>query len=108
MKISIATDYSDTPAGRYKSDGPYSGEKFRDDVLLKHLNQSDIVEIDLDGSEGYGSSFLEECFGGLVRMGLFTSEELHKKLKFNATGSFDRYVKKIWGYIDSATYGSKK
>jgi hypothetical protein len=51
------------PAGRNRSDGPYSGEFLRDEKLLPVLAQDKVI-VDLDGTLGYGSSFLEEAFGG--------------------------------------------
>jgi len=79
--ISIAHDFSRFPAGRYLSDGPYSGEKFRETCLTPLLREGKSVTIDLDGVLGYGSSFLEEAFGGLVRGG-FNAQEILQKLKF--------------------------
>ena len=74
--ISIAKDFSPTPAGRYRSDGPFPGEKFRDDLLLPALRKdTEPVTVELDGTAGFGSSFLEEAFGGLVRCGINRSEE---------------------------------
>lgn len=67
--LSIARDFTRHPAGRYRSDGPYSGEQFRDDFLVPAMETGDKVKIDLDGVRGFGSSFLEEAFGGLVRKG---------------------------------------
>lgn len=71
MTISIARDYSKTPGGRFKKEGSFSGEDFRESVLLpayKMAKEKDeILEVNLDGGYGYGSSFLEEAFGGLVR-----------------------------------------
>jgi hypothetical protein len=79
-KISIAKNFSEAPAGRYLSDGPFSGEKFRDEVLFPAFSEFDLVEVDLDGTLGYGSSFLEEVFGGLIRERGMTLEQINKKL----------------------------
>lgn len=81
IKINVAKDFTRWPAGRYRVDGPFSGEVFRDDLLLPALTEAETVEVDLDGTRGYGSSFLEEAFGGLVRLGRFTSEQLLKRLR---------------------------
>lgn len=67
--ISLARDFTKFPAGRYKDDGPYSGELFRERYLAPALESDEAIVIDLDGARGYGSSFLEEAFGGLVRLG---------------------------------------
>jgi len=79
MKIDIASEFSVTPAGRFYSDGPDSGERFRDEFLVPALRSSEPLTIRIDGTAGYGSSFLEEAFGGLVRGG-FDKEELVKRL----------------------------
>ena len=71
MLIKISEDFSKTPGARYGSEGPYSGEKFRDELLIpKYIEAKGIgetLEIDLDGCYGFATSFLEESFGGLVR-----------------------------------------
>lgn len=71
MLIKISEDFSKTPGARYESEGPYSGERFRDELLIpKYIeakNKNEILEIDLDGCYGFATSFLEESFGGLVR-----------------------------------------
>ncbi len=97
--ISIAEDFSPSPAGRFRSDGPFPGEAFRDDFLLPKLKDSDQILILLDGTSGYGSSFLEEAFGGLVRKG-FKESELRRKLRFES--SRPSYETRIWNYIHAA------
>lgn len=102
-KIVIGTDFSDTPSGRYRDDGPFSGEIFRDDILVPALKANDRVEVDISGVEGYGSSFLEEVFGGLVRLGYFTKEELGSKLNCVASDKTKScYLERIAAYMESA------
>ena len=67
VTLSVARDYSRTPGPRYRWQGPFSGEDFRD-LLIEKLRFADKVIIDLDGTRGYGSSFIDEAFGGLVRI----------------------------------------
>jgi hypothetical protein len=67
--IDIGKDFSRYPAGRYTSDGPFSGESFRLKFLVPALDNNEKVIVLLDDTAGYGSSFLEEAFGGLVRLG---------------------------------------
>lgn len=72
VKISIADDFSKYPGPRFIKLGDWSGELFRNNYLVPELDKlgtEDILEINLDGTKGFGSSFLEECFGGLVRNG---------------------------------------
>jgi hypothetical protein len=101
--IKIATEYSDTPYGRYRTDGEFSGQRFREEFLTPALKGSEIITVDIDEVEGYGSSFLDEAFGGLVRLDGFTSADLHKRLKIkNANLDFNIYRDLIWKYIDEA------
>ncbi|VVN74220.1 hypothetical protein PS708_00604 [Pseudomonas fluorescens] len=69
MKQIRVLAFSEFPGPRRESIGPNSGEKFRDTVLLPAIkeNPNEIIVVDLDGTAGYGSSFLEEAFGGLLR-----------------------------------------
>ena len=71
MLIKIATDFSENPGGRYIEEGDFSGELFRDTVLYpkykQALEKGETLTIDFDGCFGFGTSFLEEAFGGMVR-----------------------------------------
>lgn len=78
--ISISKEFSMFPAGRYETDGPYTGEGFRKKHLTPALRDFDQVVVELDNALGYGSSFLEEAFGGLIRVDGFTLDELNTKL----------------------------
>lgn len=78
--INIKNDFSPFPGGRFNKDGPFSGERFLKEFLIPALQENDTVVIELDGTFGYGSSFLEEVFGGLIRAEKFTEEEINSKL----------------------------
>lgn len=68
--IAIAQDFTRTPGARFKSDGGFSGEEFREkflEPLFKPGMADEVVTIELDGTEGFATSFLEEAFGGLAR-----------------------------------------
>lgn len=100
--ISIARDFSRNPAGRYRKDGRFSGEVFREDVLVPKLSKGSICVI-LDGTDGYGSSFLEEAFGGLVRTRKWSLDDLKSKLTIEAqTKPYERYKLRILQYMDDA------
>jgi hypothetical protein len=81
-KINIAKDFSPYPYGRHTQHSKTSGERFREDFLLPALKDYDEVIINLDGTEGYGSSFLDEAFGNLVRVSKVAKDEALRKLKF--------------------------
>jgi len=78
--IDIGRDFSPVPAGRFKEDGPFNGRKFRQKFLVPALASFQEVYVDIDRTEGYGSSFLEEAFGGLIREEGFTLESLQDRL----------------------------
>jgi hypothetical protein len=102
IRISIAKDFSEVPLGRYPTDGKFSGERFREEFLKPAL-QKDEVTVNIDGTEGYGSSFLDEAFGGLVRKGYYTEADLGSRLAIECTDpSFDLYATLIWKYIKEA------
>lgn len=94
--ISLARDFTKFPAGRYKDDGPYSGELFREIYLAPALESDETIVIDLDGARGYGSSFLEEAFGGLVRLG-FPADRVLAKISLVSKDT--SLIKEIHSYI---------
>jgi hypothetical protein len=71
ITVKIATEFTRTPGSRYRSEGEFSGQSFRNSVLLPKVRQAvdkrEPLLVDLDGTAGYATSFLEEAFGGLVR-----------------------------------------
>ena len=71
MTINIADEYTKTPGGRFIDEGEFSGEDFRNRILAPKFEEcqknGDELVVNLDGGYGYGSSFLEEAFGGLAR-----------------------------------------
>ena len=100
--INIAKDFSDVPLGRYPGDGNFSGERFREELLRPALQKGNVA-VNIDGTEGYGSSFLDEAFGGLVRKGYHTAADLHARLTIEcADPAFKLYANLIWKYIDEA------
>ena len=103
IEIHIAEDFSRAPAGRCRNDGPRSGEAFREDHLAPALREADKVVVHLDGVEGYGSSFLEEAFGGLVRVDGFAGEKLRRSLIFETDDDALEY--EIRGYINPLPSG---
>lgn len=95
--INIATQFSRYPAGRYTKDGPFSGEHFRDEWLIPALESREEVAIEFDGTRGYGSSFLEEAFGGLVRKG-YSPERI--KATFHLHCSDPSIEEEVIDYVD--------
>jgi hypothetical protein len=100
-KINIAKQFYDAPVGRFPADGDYNGQRFRNEYLVPALKSGNDVFIDMDGTDGYGSSFLEEAFGGLVRLCGFTSKDLHARLRLKSDEDLS-FIEEVWEYIDSA------
>src|SRR5579885_2244584 len=71
MVLNIAQEYTNTPGPRTRAEGKFSAEQFLEDILLSKFDravaQNDVLLVDLDGGYGFGTSFLEEAFGGLAR-----------------------------------------
>ncbi len=111
MELSIAKNFSDIPIGRYETDSDFSGEHFRDKYLkpkLEELSNGEKLVVDIREIEGYGSSFLEEAFGGLVRKGYFSSDQLQEKLKIKDDEIYAIYTRLIWKYIKEAGHIKKQ
>ncbi|MDH0901409.1 STAS-like domain-containing protein [Comamonas aquatica] len=97
--LSIARQFSMYPGGRFKRISEYSGEEFRDKLLIPALNEDGKVIVDLDGVVGYGSSFLEEVFGGLVRaMRWISRTDVDTRLQLKSTQS--SWLQEANQYID--------
>lgn len=67
------TSFSITPGSRYRNEGTksHSGQEFREEYLEPKFveaekNKTKLI-VNLDGTIGYGTSWLEEVFGGLAR-----------------------------------------
>lgn len=110
MTIDVANDFSAYPSGRVTKDGDFNGEKFRKEILIpainnamKTKNKPSSVVIDLDGVRVFGSSFLEEAFGGLARDNGVVFKEAFTVLKIKCTKDHLMiYKDAIKGYLKEA------
>ena len=107
VDLHVATDFSSYPAGRDDHDGPYNGKKFREELLLPRYIEAKEKELELnvyfDGVKSFGSSFLEEAFGGLVRTENVDRGELMKRLNLHpGPPGNQRYVRAVERYITKA------
>lgn len=108
MKIIVAKDFSATPGGRFRTHGPFSGEEFRQDLLLPRFDEArqkgEKLEIDFDNVVGLPSSFLEEAFGGLVRdRSALSIDQLTSTLSLMTSDrSLDPYLELVGRYIKEA------
>ena len=103
MRINICEDFTNTPGARYKSEGPFSGEEFRETLLEPKFNEAkvnrDKLIVDLDGGYGYPTSFLEEAFGGLAR--IYGSKEVLSVIELVSEDE-PAIIDEIKGYITKA------
>lgn len=103
IMINIANDFTDTPGPRYKADGDYSGEEFREKLLepkfLEAKKNNEKLKVDFDGGYGYLISFLEEAFGGLAR--IYGSSSVLETLEFKSDEE-EALIAKVKSYIINA------
>jgi len=106
--IRVAMDFSDTPGARFRSQGDFSGEEFRERILipavLEAKKNGEKIIIDLDGTYGYPPSFLEEAFGGLVRA--YPAEDFSQIFEF-ITFDEPELKERIANYIKNGNADSK-
>ncbi len=102
ITVKISEDFTKTPGGRFIKDGEYSGEQFRNDILIpkyeEALSEGKKLFVDLDGCYGMPTSFLEEAFGGIVR--IKGNKKIKDILKIKTEDRPD-LEEKIWSYIDA-------
>lgn len=103
MILNIAKDYTKTPGGRYSSEGEFSGENFRENLLkpryLESKRLGERLTVVLDGGFGYAPSFIEEAFGGLARE--LRNENIKQNIEIVSNEDVS-WIKKIDEYILSA------
>lgn len=101
MKQLKVIEFSEFPGPRYIHLGDSSGEQFREKYLLPKIKEHGVIQVDLDGAFGYGSSFLEEAFGGLLRAGV--EPEIARGIAQNLKSDDDPSLKiEVTGYIEDA------
>lgn len=101
--LRVSSEFSDTPGARYYTDGDNSGEEFYDKILKSAfksaLDDGSELVIDLDGTEGYATSFLDEAFVRLVKD--FGKKEVLKTIKIVSVEEPD-WIQEIQNYINEA------
>ncbi|MCU4494949.1 STAS-like domain-containing protein [Acinetobacter guillouiae] len=97
--IDIAEKFSDSPAGRYIDDGDFCGEIFLKDYLLPNIKKYKKLVLDFTNVLGYGSSFLEEAFGGLVRETGMSKDDFESRVEIK-TANDPFLLSEINDYVD--------
>ena len=66
----IIAQYSEYPGPRYSNQGDCSGEDFYhkklNEAFADAFEEDNVLTVNLDGTAGYASSFLDEAFGNLI------------------------------------------
>ena len=101
----VAKEFSPTPGFRTKDEGPFPAVDFRDQLLYPKLKDAiennDTLIVDLDGAAGYGTSFLEEAFGGLIRECKLSYQDIMDHLHLKSVDD-PSYIDEINGYLNDA------
>lgn len=101
--LSIANSFTRTPGHRSRADGDFSGEEFLEDVLLPAFRSAwenkEKLCVDLDGTSGYATSFLEASFGGLARQ--YPIQDVLSVLEFRSDDE-PYLIEEVNGYIQHA------
>lgn len=111
IEINIARDFGNYPAGRDEADGPLNGEKFREKLLVPKLEEAiqknKHLVISLDDVKSFGSSFLDEAFGGLIRSKKFKARVISDTLKITYSWPGNkRYERLIYKYLNLKKSGA--
>jgi hypothetical protein len=107
LMFSIARDFSPHPGPRFARQGKHSGEALRRKLLTVLDSAPGTVVIDLDGTKGIGSSFLDEAFGGLVRSEQKSKDDLLRRFKFRSRVD-PSYIETIIDSIKRAAPGEPR
>ncbi len=100
-------DFSKFPSGRDDGDSDFNGQKYRETILAPAvetaLRTGTKVRVSLEGVLSFGSSFLEEAFGGLVRHQVASPTDLNRVLEIDpGQPSYERFKQVILEYIRTA------
>lgn len=98
LTILRVADWTKTPGGRYRHITAWSGEEYRDKVLIPALDSSDIVEVNLDGVHGYGSGWLSEVFEALIEK---RGPDVRSRIRLTST-QFGYRVDQVYQWMDEA------
>lgn len=103
--INIAKDFSRIPGARKPEEGNFSGQEFREKILFPKM-QSAITSnvtltVILDGTAGLGTSFLEESFGGLIRINKLSYDDIKAHLNI-VSKEDEEYLEEVEDYLFAA------
>jgi hypothetical protein len=105
MTISIAKDFSRDLGARYPREADYSGEEFRQRILYPKFcearSRGEKLEVNLDGTYGIGSGFLDEAFAGLILNNKISYDDIKRYLVVT-TKEDPMCIREVEGYLEEA------
>jgi len=111
IELKISKDFSKTPGPRFILEGEYSGELFRDSILFykmqEAIDKGIKLRVNIDGTAGYATSFLEESFGGLIREKGLNYDDIIKTLEI-ISDEEEYLIENIFKYLKEAEDEKKK
>ena len=72
-------DFSKSPGGRERSDGRFSGEEYREEVIAPALKKYHDIAVDLRGVRVIIPSFVDEAFGPYIEK--WGAEEFNRRIE---------------------------
>lgn len=103
MIVLKVKDFSVAPGVRTPDEGNFSGQEYREKFLEPNLQRAILnkekLQVILDGTLGYATSFLEEVFGGIVRT--FGYEKVKEYLEV-ISNQRPFYIEDIKEYMEDA------
>lgn len=106
MKVCSISPQYQFQGPRFRSLGKTSGEEFRDEHLIPWLSSFEpntVGIVDFEGTLVFSPSFLEESFGGAIRLGY---KDQISKLKFRNIEN--PWLNKLNEFISTAIQMTKK
>ena len=86
MYLNIAKEFSPMPIGRFRTESKKSGEAFREEILYpkvcEAIKNKETLQVDFTDMLNLSAAFLEESFGGLVRIHELDRDEVLKTIEF--------------------------
>jgi hypothetical protein len=97
----VARDFAPMLGALDERGEPFDGERLCRD-LRQLLETHDTVTVRLDDVDGYTWDFLDDAFGGLLRVGGLSLGVVTKKLRLESMDN--GLVREIWRYIEHAAH----
>lgn len=99
LYLPIWEEFSETPGSCYSKEGKFSAEEFQSTVLFPFIERAKKekkkILVDLDGTAGYSTGFLEKSFGETVQK---YGPEIIEIFEFKSNQE-DFLIEEIKGYM---------